>query len=376
VNRVSRFVIESVLAVPIGIVIALIWANTASESYFRLSFALSFAVNDVGMALFFALVTQEVIEAMVPGGALHTWRRAMLPMVAAIGGTIGAIGLYQGYLRLDDELLLRSGWPVVCAIDGGVSYFLVRALLGRHRATPFLLFLVIVSDAIGLIIVGLHQSAARLHFAAGAAAILAGLGTSLALTRSRPTTVWPHVLISGTLLWWGFTWSGLHPALALVPIVPFLPRTPRDLNLLVDRGRHNSPIHLEHALRVPVQLVLFLFALINAGVTVRGYGAGTWAVLAGTLIGRPLGILAAVGLSVRLGLHLPAHVGWREISVIAWITSIGLTFGLFFATAVLSVGPALTELKMGASLTIAGALIATAAAWSLGVGRFGSKGTV
>ena len=181
------------------------------------------------------------------------------------------------------------------------------------------------------------------------------------------------MLISGTLLWWGFRWSGLHPALALVPIVPFLPRAPRDLNLLVDEGPHNSAVHLEHALRIPVQLVLFLFALVNAGVLVRGYGTGTWAVLASTMIGRPLGILAAVGLSVRLGLRLPAQVGWRELCVIAFIASIGFTFGLFFATAVFPVGPALTELKMGALLTIAGALVATVAAWLLGAGRFGSK---
>ena len=372
-NRAWRFATEHFLAVPVGVVIALIWANAAAESYFTLSLALSFAVNNVGMALFFALVTQEVIEEMMPGGALHTWRRAMLPIVAAIGGTIGAIGVYHGYLLLGDEPVLTSGWPIVCAIDGGVSYFLVRALLGRHRATPFLLFLVIVSDGIGLVTIGLHQAVAGLHVAAGAAAILAGLGASVALARSRRTTLWPHVLISGTLLWWGFWWSGLHPALALMPIVPFLPRAPRDLNLIADEGPHNSAVHLEHALRIPVQLVLFLFALVNAGVQVRGYGTGTWVVLASTMIGRPLGILGAVGLSVRLGLRLPSQVGWRELAVVALITSIGLTFGLFFATAVFPVGPVLTELKMGALLTIAGALVATAAAWLLGAGRFGSR---
>ena len=76
-NRLGRFALEHLLAVPVGVVIALIWANTGAESYFRFSIALAFVVNNVGMALFFALVTQEVIEAMVPGGALHTWRRAL-----------------------------------------------------------------------------------------------------------------------------------------------------------------------------------------------------------------------------------------------------------------------------------------------------------
>ena len=308
----------------------------------------------------------------MPGGALHTWRRAVLPIMAAIGGTIGAIAVYQAYLHSGDELLLTTGWPIVCAIDGGLSYFLVRALFGHHRAVPFLLLLVIVSDAFGLITVGLHHPVADLHVAAGAAAIAAGFAASLVLARLKVRTFWPHLLISGTMLWWGFMWSGLHPALALVPIVPFLPRAPRDLNLLTDEGPHNSALHLEHALRLPVQLVLFLFALVNAGVLVRGFGSGTWAVLAGALIGRPLGILAAVGLSMLFGLRLPSQVGWREVCVVAFIASVGFTFGLFFATAVFPLGPALMQLKMGALLTIAGSLVATGAAWLLGAGRFGS----
>ena len=375
-TRVWRFVLDHRLAVPLGVTIALVWANTRAESYFALSLALSFAVNNVGMALFFALATQEVIEAMVPGGALHTWRRAVLPIVAAVGGTIGAIAVYQAYVHFGDEPLLVAGWPIVCAIDGGFSYFLVRALFGRHRATPFLLLLVIVSDAIGLTTIGFPQPEVRLHVAAGASAIAAGFGASLALARLKTRTVWPHLLTGGTMLWWGFRWCGLHPALALIPIVPFLPHAPRGLDLLADEGPHNSARHLEHALRLPVQLVLFLFALVNAGILVRGYGPGTWAVLTGALVGRPLGTLAAVGLARALGLRLPTHVGWHELSVVAFIASIGFTFGLFFVTAVFPVGPTLMELKMGALLTVVGSPVATAAAWLLGAGRFRSRRAV
>jgi NhaA family Na+:H+ antiporter len=93
-------------------------------------------------------------------------------------------------------------------------------------------------------------------------------------------------------------------------------------------------------------------------------------VLAGALVGRPLGILAAVGLSRVAGLRFPSQVGWRELTVVAFIASIGFTLGLFFATAVFPVGPTLMELKMGALLTVAGTLVATAAAWLLGAGRF------
>jgi NhaA family Na+:H+ antiporter len=70
---------------PAGVVAALLWANLGFESYERFAGALEFVVNDVGMAFFFALAATEVVEAIAPGGALHTWRRAALPVVAAVG---------------------------------------------------------------------------------------------------------------------------------------------------------------------------------------------------------------------------------------------------------------------------------------------------
>ena len=56
---------------PLGAVIALVWVNTAPESYYAFTSAMSFAVNDVAMVLFFALMTKEVVEATAPGGVLH-----------------------------------------------------------------------------------------------------------------------------------------------------------------------------------------------------------------------------------------------------------------------------------------------------------------
>jgi NhaA family Na+:H+ antiporter len=147
------------------------------------------------------------------------------------------------------------------------------------------------------------------------------------------------------------------------------------MNLFVDppHGPHDAPTHLEHTLRLPVQIAAFLFALVNSGVLAKAVGTGTWAVLAGALVGRPLGILAAVGLSVVLGLHLPPRVGWRELVVVAFAASPSFTFGLFFATGVFPIGPVLMEAKMGALLTVAGMLVATFAAWVLGAGRFKSQ---
>ena len=63
-----------------GAIIALVWANWSPSSYERLTGALRFPVNDVAMAFFFGLAMKEIIEATAPDGALHTFRRAALPV--------------------------------------------------------------------------------------------------------------------------------------------------------------------------------------------------------------------------------------------------------------------------------------------------------
>jgi NhaA family Na+:H+ antiporter len=375
-TRAIRFLLDHSLAVPIGALLALVWANGLPESYFRFATTQAFWINDIGMAFFFAFAMQEVIETMVPGGALGTWRRATLPVVAAIGGSLGAVAAFEISVHRTDELILTAGWPIVCAVDAGFGYFLVKGVVKRRSAMVFLLLLTIASNAIGLIVVGLRQPVmatqpASVWLIVAAMAVSVGLAYVPAL-KTRVRSFWPHLLIAGTLSWFGFAWSGLHPALALLPIVPFFPHAPRDLNLLTDapHSPHDSPRHFEHVFRVPVQIVLFLFALVNAGVLVRSYGMGTWAVLWGALAGRPIGILVSVGLAVAAGLHLPSDLGWRELIVVACAASVGFVFALFYATATFAVGPVLNELKTGALLTIAGGVIAVAVARLLRVGRF------
>ena len=89
----SHFILEYLLALPIGCAAALAWANTFSESYYRFAHATAFVVNDIGMAFFFALITKEVTEATLPGGALHPWRRAALPVAAAVGSVIVSVAI-------------------------------------------------------------------------------------------------------------------------------------------------------------------------------------------------------------------------------------------------------------------------------------------
>jgi NhaA family Na+:H+ antiporter len=178
-----------------------------------------------------------------------------------------------------------------------------------------------------------------------------------------------YLLTSGTLSWLACYWGGIQPALALVPIIPFLPHRPRDLDLF-DATGPLEPRRFEHVVRYPVQVVLFFFGLVNGGVVLAGAMPGAWAVLVAALVGRPIGILAAVALGGLAGLRLPAHLRWPELIVVALAASAGFTFALFFATSIMPAGPLLNELKLGALSTAAGALVAFAAARLLHVGRF------
>jgi NhaA family Na+:H+ antiporter len=371
VRRLLRLALDHYLVVPLGLVVALIWVNTAPESYFKVAEGLSFAVNDVGMAFLLALLMQEVVEAILPGGTLHPWRRGMLPIIAAAGGTLGAIATYRAAISLGNEPVLAIGWPVATAVDVAAGFLVARSIFGRHAAVTFLLLLSTASDAIGLVLISQRYPVGRVY--PGALALVAvAIAVAIVLRWSGVRRVPPYVLIGGTLSWFGCFWSGVHPALALLPIVPFLSHTARDLNQGIGyvRRRHETPTHFEHAFRYPVQLVAFLFGLVNGGVLIRGFGSGTWALLAAALVGRPAGIVVAVGLALAAGLQFPRRLGWREMIVVALAASSGFTFALFFAAAVVPIGPSLLETRTGALATAAGTLLALAAARLLRVGRF------
>ena len=109
-----------------------------------------------------------------------------------------------------------------------------------------------------------------------------------------------------------------HPALALVPIRPLLPlRAARPR-----RGRRAEGASARSGLRdfrrwwqVPVEGILFLFALTNAGVPLGGTGLATWVVLAAILVGKPLGITVSAVLATAGGLRLPEGIGPRDLVI-------------------------------------------------------------
>jgi NhaA family Na+:H+ antiporter len=364
----AQFISDRFLLLPIGVILALVWANTAGESYFRFSHAASFLVNEVLRTMFLGLIAQELFEALMPGGVLSTWRRWTLPVVAAIGGSLGAAGVYLSYVAVKHESVLQSAWPIACAIDVAAAYYVVKTIVPRSPAIPFVLVLATVTDTFGLAAVAWQSTAPTLD----PAPWLLGLGAlafAALLRRWGCSSFWTFVVFCGSPLWLAFYRGGLHPALSLVPLVPFLPRQPRPREVFEDLG-DDTPVHaFEHDWNHAVQVVLFLFGLVNGGVLLHGYGTGTWAVLTAALVGRPLGIAAALFGAHLCGLRLRPLLSWRHALVIALATSSGFTFALFFATSVMPLGPILGEIKLGALATVTGAGLAFGAGHLFGFGR-------
>ena len=372
VPRMSQFAVEHLLLLPLGALIALVWVNTGAESYFRFSLSAAFIVNDLAMAIFFAVIMKEVVEATAPGGVLHPWRRALLPLIAAIGVVaLPAIILPMAVEALGEPVLV-VGWPMVFATDLAVTFFIARLIFGQHPIVPFLLLLGIVSNAMGFMSLALYPSAEEIHLGSGALLLVAGLAVAFVLRRMRMRSFWPYLVVAGGLCWFAFYHAGLHPALALVPIMPFLPHAARDPGFFVDASPRakDTLSQFEVWWRYPAQMALFFFGLVNAGVPLRALEAGTWGLPVAVLIGKPMGMFIGVGAAMLAGLHLPRRVGVGELLVAGLLAAIGFTVALFFCSAIVPVGQARSELSMGAILSLAAAPIAIAVAWLFGLGRF------
>jgi NhaA family Na+:H+ antiporter len=357
------------LLLPLGAVVAVVWANTGSESYFRFSHTLSFAVNEIAMAFFLALIAQELFEAVMPGGALHTWRRWGTTIAAAVGGILGTVVVYVAYVNWNYELVLLRGWPVAGAIDIAAGYYVLKLIFHRSSMLPFFLLIAVVTDVVMVAVMGVQQPFVDIR-PGGLVLMLAALALAAVMRRVRVRSFWPYIAICGLLSWWALYLEGMHPALALVPIVPFLPHEPRRLDLFADPKGGDQVHHFEHEWNELVQPILFLFGLVNAGVLLQGYGTGTWALVAAVVIGRPAGILLALLGAALVGMHLPRGIGWRELLVTALATTSGFTFALFFATGLIPPGPVLSEIKIGALASAVGGLLALGTARLVGVGRF------
>jgi NhaA family Na+:H+ antiporter len=373
------FIRDNSLLLIAGALAALVWANTAPASYARFAHALHFAVNDIGMVFFFALAVKEILEARLPGGPLESTRQAAVPLLAALGGMAIPAGLYLLQCFAIGRPELYRGWAIPTATDIAFSYLAARLIFPKgHPAIPFLLLLAIADDALGLILLAVFYPSAPLSIGWFLAFMIPALATGYWLNRRQTLSYWPYVLLSGGLSWAALFYGGFHPALALVPILPFMPHGARDFGLFADIEEYLSDTlnRFEHDWKSPVQVILLFFGLVNAGVTLGSVGQGSWIVLLALLIGKPLGITLTAFVAVRAGLRVPGRITYVDIFVVGIAAAVGFTVALFFATAAFPAGWLLDEVKMGALMSFVAAPLAVIAGRLLRVSQAAGGGDV
>ncbi|UJA20208.1 Na+/H+ antiporter NhaA [Thermoleophilia bacterium SCSIO 60948] len=391
----------------LGAIAALVWANLSPGGYedawsqhlaigigsLEIDESLRHWISDLLMAVFFFLIALEVKREFLFGD-LADRRVAAVPIAAAIGGMVVPAGLF---------LLINSGsggepsgWAIPIATD--VAFALaVLAAIGRMAPSGLRAFLltVAIADDIGTIVViaifyTSDLSLVWLGGALGAAALV------WAFNRAGVRMISAYVALAG-LLWITMHESGVHATIAgviiglLTPARPFhdpdvtaeaithdLRRVLQTDDKEIEEGTMISTARLAREAAAPLTrmehklhpwsayLILPLFALANAGIPLSGevlsgvftqpIGLG---IVAGLLLGKPLGLLLASGLAVRgFGGSMPPGITVGAFAPLGLIAGIGFTVAIFIADLALT-GEELAEAK--AAILIGSALSAVLA---------------
>jgi NhaA family Na+:H+ antiporter len=363
-------------------VIAIAFTNSALghsfeafwEQYFGVSLgAASFKmslrhwVNDGLLTIFFLVVGLEIKREFTVGH-LASRRSAALPIAAAIGGMAVPAALYA--------LILPSGpwshgWGVPMATDTAFAVAII-VMMGSRVPVELRIFLTaaaIVDDIGAIVVVALfYSSAIDWWYLAATLPVIAGLA---ALNRSHVYRVAPYVLL-GIVLWAFVYAGGLHATLAGVILALFVPTRPppnltaltaqlssivaaeaehgdevlrhgpslpalRAIDGIFDRMESPADRLLRHAGARSSYVILPLFALANAGVpltasVIDGHEPLMLAIIAGLVVGKPLGLVGASALAVYVGLAAKSSgYTWRQLAGAGTLAGIGFTMSLFIA---------------------------------------------
>ena len=314
-------------------------------------FTLHFLVNDLFMVVFFGIAAKEITESCLPGGALNPISKAINPLLGTLGGVLGPIGVFLLLNRMFGEPAWSRGWGIPTATDIALAWLLARIIFGAgHPAISYLLLLAVADDGIGLGIIAIgypdpHNPADWMQ----ALWILPGMLSALLFRKLRVQSWIPYILVGGCFSWHGLHSAHLHPALALVFIVPFIPGPRRDVGFFEEesdfdeeeqRGvrdpahafhRHSPLERFEHDLKLFVDLGLFFFSFANAGVPLAGINDLTWIILMSLILGKTLGITLFAWIAMRLGFSLPARMHFNHLVMAGFIAGLGLTVALFIS---------------------------------------------
>ena len=425
-DRFLRIEAASGILLLFAAAVALLWANSPwAASYvhlwhtplgvrvgaFTFERTLEWFVNDALMVIFFFVVGLE-IRREIHHGELSEWRRAALPAAAALGGMIAPAALYLAFAGAPAT---RSGWGVPMATDIAFAVGILTLLGKRVPAAlrVLLLALAVIDDLGAIVVIAIFYSSGVTLSGLMVAAL--GLGGVFAMQRLGVRSKLAYVAPS-VVAWAGIYAAGIHPTIAgvIVGLVTpvrawlgpdgFVVGVQKEIDRLalatpialsshalaetlrhVDAARREAMSPAESLIETLHPWVAFgimpLFALANAGVAISGgaLDASSWsvvtAVAVGLLVGKPIGVLLATWLTLRLRIGaLPAGLTARHLVVLGVVAGVGFTMALFIGQLAFTDAKLLAAAKIGVLAASGGAAIVGLALGRLLLGAASTPG--
>ena len=304
-------------------------------------------INDGLMAIFFFLVGLE-IKREVLVGELSSFDKAILPIMAAIGG-MAVPGLIFVIINWGTPENL-NGWAIPTATD--IAFALgILALVGSRAPIAlkiFLLAIAIIDDLGAIVIIAVFYTS-ELSINALTISML-GFAGAVALNRMGVQRTAPYLLV-GIVMWVFVLKSGVHATLAGVLIAFTIP-------LKAKNGDEALLYKMEHGLHPWVAfLILPVFAFANAGVNFTSIGVGdlfqplTLGIAVGLLLGKQVGVFLATWIGVKSGIaRLPENVTWQHIYGVASLTGVGFTMSLFIGSLAFDANTEMNAVRLGVVL--------------------------
>ncbi len=292
----------------------------------HLKYSVSLWINDGFMALFFLLVGLEIKREIVEG-ELSSPKKALLPILCAIGGAIVPAIIF---LLFNNGTETVSGWAIPMATDIAFALAVISLLDKRIPISLkiFLAALAIVDDLIAILVIAFfYSSGIQLGYLGYAALAMLVL---IAMNRFKVKNPYLY-LIPGIFIWYFVHHSGIHATIAGVMVAMTLPTNDTAVESPLER--------LEHALIKPVNFFIIpLFAFANTNITwqpemVHGLTAPLGlGIFFGLFFGKPIGILLTSWLCTRLGIaSLPEGSTWMHIIGVGMLAGIGFTMSIFIS---------------------------------------------
>ena len=332
-------------------------------------------INDGLMVVFFFTVGLE-IRREISSGQLSTPKKAILPIVAALGGMLVPAMIY---LSVNGGTAVTGGWGIPMATD--IAFAIgIMSLLGNRVPLSLKVFLtaLAVADDLGaiLVIALFYGQTPNLLLLGIAIAIMVGIYFMRRMGEFRMLAY----LIPAGVVWILFYYSGVHATISGVAMAMLIPTKPRysrsyylhkadiiekgirDADSIADPheaeesrmyymrrmkqisdGAQGMSHRMEHLLMPYVNFIIMpIFALANAGVHIESaeyfniftyspeIGSIGMGIFFGLLVGKPLGITLFSWLAIRLGIaEKPSGSTWMMLIAVACLGGIGFTMSIF-----------------------------------------------